>query len=132
MASAALRLPACCTIRPGEAVHGNSRERRNCKRKLRHRHYLSALLHARRLRQDEDLIIYPCSLCSHLHVGHSGKMKGKRTLTYANDWERKKARLERRIARVQDQLAQLQLNLQRLLATPPQPGREAEAPRQGI
>ena len=116
---------------PGEAVHGNSRERRNCKRKLRHRHYLSALLHACRLRQDEDLIIYPCSLCSHLHVGHSGKMKGKRTLTYANDWERKKARLERRIARVQDQLAQLQLNLQRLLATPPQPSQEAEAPRQG-
>ena len=107
----------------------NSRDRRNCRRKIRHPHYLSALLHACRLRQDENLIIYPCSVCQHLHVGHSN-MK-KKPVVYATLWERKKARLERRIACVQQQLAQLQFNLQRLLATPPQPSPEAEAPRQG-
>ena len=80
-ASAALPLPAYCTIRRGETVPGNSKDRRNCKRKLRHPHYLSALLHARCLRQDENLIIYPCSVCSHLHVGHS-KMK-KKPVVYA-------------------------------------------------
>ena len=108
---------------------GNSRDRRNCKRKLRHPHYLSALLHARCLRQDENLTIYPCSVSRHLHVGHSTLKK--KPAVYATLWEKKKARLERRIVNVQQQLAQLQLNLQRLLDTPPQPGRETEAPRQG-
>jgi hypothetical protein len=80
------------------------------------------------LRQDEDLIIYPCSICQHLHVGHSNLKK--KPVVYATLWERKKVRLERKIAVVQQQLAQLQLNLQRLLATPPQPGQEA-TPHQG-
>ena len=106
----------------------NSRDRRNCRRKIRHAHYLSALLHARCLRQDETLIIYPCSVCQHLHVGHSN-MK-KKPVVYATLWERRKARLERRIVNVQQQLAQLQLNLQLLLAAPPQIGEE-EMPGQG-
>jgi hypothetical protein len=107
----------------------NSRDRRNCRRKVRHPHYLSALLHACRLRQDADLIIYPCNVCQHLHVGHSS-MNKKRTVVYATLWERKKSRLERRITNVQQQLAQLQLNLQRLLAAPPQIGEE-ETPGHG-
>jgi hypothetical protein len=106
----------------------NNRKRRSCWRKIRHPHYLSALLHARRLLpQDDNLSIYPCELCSNLHVGHS-KMKKKRPVAYATLWERKKVRLERRIADVQQQLAQLQLNLERLLAIPPDSGQEA--PRQ--
>ena len=78
----------------------NSRKRRGCRRKIRHPHYLSALLHARRLPQDDNLSIYSCGLCSNLHVGHS-KMKKKRPVAYANSWEKKKARLEGRIANVQ-------------------------------
>jgi len=80
------------------------------------------------LRQDEGLIIYPCSICQHLHVGHSN-MK-KKPVVYALWWERKKVRLERKIAAVQQQLAQLQLNLQRLLASPPRPDK-VKPPRQG-
>jgi hypothetical protein len=56
----------------------------------------------------------------------------KKSVLYATLWEKKKARLERRIVNVQRQLAQLQLNLQRLLAVPPpQPCDEAGTPRQG-
>jgi hypothetical protein len=43
--------------------------RLNCRRKLRHLDYLTALLHARRL-EEQDLNIYPCSICGGLHVGH--------------------------------------------------------------
>jgi hypothetical protein len=42
---------------------------RNCKRKLRHLNLLSALQHAARL-GDPDLHVYPCPVCSGLHVGH--------------------------------------------------------------
>jgi hypothetical protein len=109
---------------------GYSRNRRNCRRKIRHPHYLSALLHACRLRQDENLIIYPCSVCQYLHVGHS-TMK-KKSAVYASLWEKKKTRLERRIVNLQQQLAQLQLNLQRLLAAPPpQINEQGEPPRRG-
>jgi hypothetical protein len=114
-----------------EAVGYNSRDRRNCRRKIRHPHYLTALLHARRLRQDNNLIIYPCCFCQHLHVGHSRKMKRKRPVVYDSPWERKRVRLERKIAPVQRQLMQLQLNLTRLLACPPQPGPQAEGPHPG-
>jgi hypothetical protein len=110
----------------------SSRDRRNCRCKIRHPHYLTALLHARRLRQDDNLVIYPCCLCRHLHVGHSRKMKRRRPLVYATPWERKKVRLERKIARVQQQLTQLQLNLKQLLASPPPPAPQAESPRQGV
>ena len=55
----------------------------------------------------------------------------KKPAVYASLWEKKKARLERRIANVQQQLAQLKLNLQRLLAAPPQINEQGETPRQG-
>jgi hypothetical protein len=41
----------------------------NCRRKLRHTNFLTALIHADRL-GDDDLRIYPCSVCQGLHVGH--------------------------------------------------------------
>ena len=87
-----------------------SRDRRNCRRKLRHSHYLSALLHARKLRQDENLTIYPCPFCQYLHVGHARMMSKRLTAP-----EKKKARLRRKIAQVQQQLAQLHRNLKQLL-----------------
>ena len=94
---------------------------RICRRKIRHLHYLTALLHARRLPHD-NLVIYPCPYCQHLHVGRSNK----KTKVFVM-WERKKARLERRIACVQQQLAQLQHNLQQMLAAgPPAPDSEEE------
>ena len=45
------------------------RDVRNCKRKLRHVDFLSALRHAVRL-GDSDLHVYPCPVCFGLHVGH--------------------------------------------------------------
>jgi hypothetical protein len=111
-------------------VGHRSRDRRNCRRKLRHPHYLSALLHARRLRQDDNLGIYPCPICRRLHVGHSRKIKRKRpAMVYATPQERKKARLKRRIAQVQQQLAQLQQNLQQLLAAEQTPPAQEDANR---
>lgn len=44
-------------------------EKWNCRRKLKHADYLSALRHADHL-ADPDLRIYPCSVCLGLHVGH--------------------------------------------------------------
>lgn len=44
-------------------------QRWNCRRKLKHINYLSALHHARHL-GDPDLLIYPCPICLGLHVGH--------------------------------------------------------------
>ncbi len=78
----------------------------NCRRKLCHPHYLSALLHARKL-NDDQLNIYPCGICQHLHIGH---------MKQSTPQQKKKARLERRIAEVSQQLAQLRCNLQKLLA----------------
>ena len=83
-----------------------SQLRWNCRRKLCHPDYLSALMHARRL-QDDTLIIYPCRICHHLHVGH---------MKESTPQQKKKARLERRIAEVSQQLAQLRQNLQKLVA----------------
>ena len=88
-----------------------SRDRSNCQRKLCHPDYLSALLHARRLRPEDDIVIYPCSICCRLHVGHANKMISKRLTSP----EKKKARLRRKIAQVQQQLAQLHRNLKQLL-----------------
>jgi len=89
-----------------------SKLRWNCRRKLCHPDYLSALIHARRL-QDDALIIYPCRICHHLHIGHM-----KPPLT---PHQKKKLRLERRIAEVRQQLARLQCNLQKLLAEEAKP-----------
>ena len=93
------------------------RERETCQRKIRHYHYLSALLHARLLRQDKDLVIYPCRICRHLHIGHLPKrMRPKRPIVYTSSHDKKKARTLLKIARAQQQLAQLQQNLAELLA----------------
>ena len=78
----------------------------NCRRKLCHPHYLSALSHARQL-NDDELIIYPCPICQHLHIGHPMKQRTPQ--------QKKRARLERRIAEVRQQLAQLRRNMQKLL-----------------
>ena len=93
------------------------RDRQTCRRKIRHYHYLSALLHARLLRQDENLVIYPCRICGHLHVGHLPEsMKPNRPVVPTIPHEKKKARTLLKIARAQQQLAQLQQNLAELLA----------------
>jgi hypothetical protein len=55
----------------------NRRELSNCRRKLRHTNFLSALLHASQL-QDDDLHIYPCPLCQGLHVGHDPERRARR------------------------------------------------------
>lgn len=55
----------------------SSRELSNCRRKLRHPDFLSALSHASRLR-DDDLHIYPCPLCDGLHVGHDPERRPRR------------------------------------------------------
>jgi hypothetical protein len=99
-------------------VSRKSRNHRNCQRKLCHPHYLSALLHARRL-QDDTLLICPCRLCHHLNIGHM-----KPPLT---PHQKKKLRLERRIAQVCKQLAQLRGNLQRPLE---QEAQKPDAPKQ--
>ena len=83
-----------------------SRDRWNCRRKLCHLDYLSALMHARRLNHD-GLVIYPCRICHHLHLGH---------MKQPTPQQKKRARLERKIAEVRRQLAQLRRNLQELLA----------------
>ena len=90
-----------------------SKQRWNCRRKLCHPHYLSALLHARKL-SDDNLVIYPCRF-GHLHIGH---MKQR------TPHQKKKARLERKIFQTRQQLAQLRRNLQKLLAE------EAKCPTQ--
>jgi hypothetical protein len=98
-------------------VGRTSRDRQSCRRKIRHFHYLSALLHARLLRNDEGLVIYPCPICRNLHVGHMPKrMRPKRPFVPTTPHEKKKARTLLKIARAQQQLAQLQQNLAELLA----------------
>ena len=45
------------------------KDARNCRRKIRHSNYLSALQHACNLAQN-DINIYPCPICDGLHLGH--------------------------------------------------------------
>lgn len=52
----------------------------NCRRKLRHVHYLSALLHLVRL-GDPNMHAYPCSVCFGIHVGHGPDQARLRTLS---------------------------------------------------
>lgn len=61
----------------------NSKDRWNCRRKLRHRNYLSALHHASRL-EHPDLNIYPCTVCDGLHVGHDSTGESVRWLRKAS------------------------------------------------
>ena len=58
------------------ASEANHRELSNCRRKLRHTNFLTALFHADRL-GDDDLRIYPCPLCQGLHVGHDPESRAR-------------------------------------------------------
>jgi hypothetical protein len=60
----------------GPAREVSRRELSNCRRKLRHTNFLTALLHARLLR-DEDIRIYPCPLCQGMHVGHDPEPRAR-------------------------------------------------------
>jgi len=52
----------------------SSRFEKECKGKLRHPHFLSAMLHANMLTKDrERLTIYECQGCGFAHVGHLKK-----------------------------------------------------------
>jgi hypothetical protein len=53
----------------GKAKRLQAKAAWNCRRKIRHSNYLSALQHARSLGH-EGLNIYPCDLCGGLHIGN--------------------------------------------------------------
>jgi hypothetical protein len=54
---------------PPPVAIGNDREVWNCRRKLRHVDFLSALKHASGL-GEQDIHIYRCQVCDGLHIGH--------------------------------------------------------------
>lgn len=83
-----------------EMKEPTSRDVRNCKRKLRHLNFLSALQHVAGL-GNPDLHVYPCPVCSGLHVGH--------------DQDRMQLKnLEKELATVEEQLTRLRLKMERL------------------
>ena len=57
-----------------------------------HLDFLSALLHARRL-EDQDVTIYPCPICLGLHVGHRQDGEARRRRSIIKELES----LERRL-----------------------------------
>lgn len=83
------------TSRPECRVSTSKREQYNCRRKFRHLNLLSALLHARRL-QDDDLQIYPCDVCDGLHVGHDSSALAKR-----------RRRIIKELAAIQERIEQI-------------------------
>jgi hypothetical protein len=94
---------------PDSGISGRTlRDVRNCKRKLRHAHFLSALHHAARL-GDVDLHIYPCPVCSGLHVGHD------RNRMRVKDIERELETIEERLIRLQSEGERLQARKSALL-----------------
>jgi hypothetical protein len=85
-----------------------------CGRKLRHFDYLSAMLHAVNVPDNESVVIYPCSYCDSLHVGHqrwrngANKPSGSTTIKQpklVHDLVRRLARTERRIALIEARFA---------------------------
>jgi hypothetical protein len=66
-------------------------EEQKCHRKLRHPNYLSAWLQARSLAEDR-IEIYPCPVCTGLHLGHS-------KVRYALHCHREGAVIARRLIR---------------------------------
>ncbi len=87
-----------------------------CGRKLRHLDYLSAMRHAANVPDNETVVIYPCSYCDAMHVGHQrwrkkDKKRPRRTKTsqpkLVHDLAWRLARTERRIALVQARFANL-------------------------
>jgi hypothetical protein len=74
---------------------------RQCERKFRHEHYLSALHHAMQL-TEHDLVIYPCGICEGLHVGHLN-------VRYAAHCDRE---LNQKMSVIQRKIASLPTNTQ--------------------
>jgi hypothetical protein len=70
-------------------VHHHSPES-NCRRKIRHENYLSALRHAVGIPDNETIVIYPCPTCLGIHCGHG--------IDRASKLIRKLARTEQKIA----------------------------------
>jgi hypothetical protein len=62
-------IPAHAPIAATAPSRPTKRDVWNCRRKLRHVDYLSALLHLVRL-GDQDMHAYSCSVCQGIHVGH--------------------------------------------------------------
>jgi hypothetical protein len=78
----------------GPASEVSRRDLSNCRRKLRHTNFLTALMHAHRL-NDDDLRIYPCAVCKGLDVGHDPKApKHKRLIRELRSLERLLQELE--------------------------------------
>jgi hypothetical protein len=88
----------------GSASEASPRELSNCRRKLRHTNFLTALMHADRL-GDDDLHIYPCPLCQGLHVGHDPEQRA-----------RERRRLIRELRTLERRLQELEREHVRLLA----------------
>ena len=42
----------------------------NCRRKIRHENYWTALRHAVGIPDNETIVIYPCPICLGIHCGH--------------------------------------------------------------
>jgi hypothetical protein len=56
----------------------NKRLRRQCRKKLMHLNFLTALLHARhhfRYFGEDNFNIYPCQVCNGIHIGHRKSKK---------------------------------------------------------
>jgi hypothetical protein len=68
------------------------RELSNCRRKLRHTNFLTALMHADRL--DDDLRIYPCPLCQGLHVGHDPEPRARQRRRIVHELQSLERRLQ--------------------------------------
>jgi hypothetical protein len=86
----------------GPASEASPRELSNCRRKLRHTNFLTALMHAARL-GDYDLRIYPCPLCQGLHVGHDPAPRARerrRIIRELRSLERLLQKLERERVRL--------------------------------
>jgi hypothetical protein len=86
----------------GPASEASRRELSNCRRKLRHTNFLTALMHADRL-GDDDLHIYPCPLCQGLHVGHDPERRARehrRIIHELRSLERRLQELERERVRL--------------------------------
>ena len=78
----------------------------NCRRKIRHFDYLSAMKHAGRL-EHQDLDIYPCDVCGGLHIGHDPTserlQKRKKVRRQLNRLARRLDALKREKSQLEDQ-----------------------------
>jgi hypothetical protein len=93
----------------GQGSEVSRREVWNCRRKLRHTNFLTALMHARLL-QDDDLRIYPCSVCQGLHVGHDPERRARerrQIILELRSLERRLQELERERVRLLARHSQL-------------------------